>query len=324
MPDTLDIAISQLTTVRWDLADDLACLREHGFAALSLWRPKLSDRSVAETRVALERTGIRCSSLQHAGGFTGGDGRTFRESIADAVEAIEAAGHLGAPVLVVHSGCRGGHTRSHASRLLREALEAVAPAARRRGVLLALKPVHPAAACGCSFLTDLAETLDLLDAIDDPGIGLALDLWQFGASAELEPLVPRLAAAAAIVQVADRCGPPTADVDRLPPGYGGLPLEALVGLLRAHGYAGDLEFDPVGETVEVLGYAGTIGELRRVADAWHGRSAARDPVAPPCGVALGRPAEAGPAPAALRSPFHLRAGAGSRRSQASSQAVSRG
>lgn len=324
MLDTLDIAISQLTTVRWDLADDLACLHAHGFTALSLWRPKLSDRAIAETRAALERTGIRCSSLQHAGGFTGGDGRTFRESLADADEAIEAACQLGAPVLVVHSGCRGGHTRSHASRLLREALETLAPMARRRGVLLALKPVHPAAACGCSFLTDLEETLALLDAIDDPAVGLALDLWQFGGSAEIEALLPRLAAAAVLVQVADRCGPPTAEIDRLPPGHGGLPLESLVGLLRAHGYAGDLEFDPVGETVEVLGYAGTIGEIRRVADAWQGRSAARGPVGQPCGVTAGRSAEPMLTPSALRPQIHLRGGAGSRRSQASSQAVSRG
>jgi sugar phosphate isomerase/epimerase len=324
MLDTLDIAISQLTTARWDLADDLDCLQEHGIKALSLWRPKLSDRAVAETRAALERTGIRCSSLQHAGGFTGGDGRTFRESLADAEEALEAAGQLGAPVLVVHSGCRGGHTRSHASRLLRDALETLAPTARRRGVLLALKPVHPAAACGCSFLTDLAETLDLLEAVADPAVGLALDLWQFGGCAELEPLLPRLAAAAVLVQVADRSGPPTAEVDRLPPGHGGLPLEALVGLLQLHGYTGDLEFDPVGETVEVLGYAGTIGEIRRVADAWQGRSASCEPVGPPCGAAPGRPVDATLASAALRSPLHLRAGAGSRRSQASSQAVSRG
>lgn len=315
MPETLDIAISQLTTVRWNFEDDLECLREHGFSALAMWRPKLSDDGVRVTRTALERAGVRCSSLQWAGGFTGGDGRTFRESLADAEDAVREASLVGAPVLVLHSGCRGGHTRSHAGRLLGEALESLAPLARCEGVVLAIKPVHPAAACDCSFLTDLADTVDLVESFDDPVLRIALDLWQFGSRGDIEPLLSRLVPTVAIVQVADRSGPPTADVERLPPGYGGLPLDDLVSLLREAGYRGDFELDPVGEVVEHLGYAGTVAELGRIRDAWTGRGMI---------AGVGDTAGVMPAQASVRQPHHLRGGAGSRRSQASSQAVSRG
>ena len=338
MCDMPDIAISQLTTIRWDLAADLECLREQGFSTLAMWRPKLSDRGVAATRAALAEAGVRCSSLHCAGGFTGVDGRTFRESLADADDAIAEAAELAAPVLIVHSGCRGGHTRSHAGRLLREALAILGPTARRRGVVLALKPVHPAAACGCSFLTDLAETLELVESIGDPAIRLSLDTWQFEFQEEIERLLPRLVAAVAIVQVADRSGPPTLEFDRLPPGYGGLPLETIVSLLWEHGYRGDFEFDPVGETVELLGYAGTVGEILRVTDSWRrqrigqpgamtvdqettGKCAnAASPGLPAAAVPVANGHVTGP----QRPPFHLRGGPGSRRSQASSQAVSRG
>jgi len=313
------VAISQRTTARWGLAQDLASLSRHGFSALSLWRAKVSDDGVEETRAALERSAVRCSSLQHAGGFTGGDGRSFHDSVGDAVDAIAEAGRLGAPVLVLHSGCRGGHTHSHASRLLREALEILVPEARRQGVVLALRPLHPAAARGDSFLTDLAATLDLVAAIGGPGLGIALDLWHFGSETQIEPLLPRLVESLALVQVADRRGPPAADADRLPPGFGSLRLGGLVRLLRQHGYSGDLEFDPVGEMVEVLGYSGTMREIRRVAAAWCGDHVS--PASAGCPASGGGPK--GPAPAS-HPVDHLRSAAGSRRSQASSQAVSRG
>lgn len=329
-----DVAISQLTTIRWELEQELAHFTEHGFSAVSLWRPKVSDAGIDGTAAALTRTGMRVSSLQWAGGFTGSDGRSFRESVADGAEAIAAAAALAgcdgsggpAPAVVVHSGCRGGHTRSHASRLLAEAVSAMTPLAERSGVRLAVKPVHSAAACGCSFLTDLEATLDLVESFATPTVGLALDLWQFADFPGFGGLVTRLARAAAVVQVADRCGAPAVEADRLPAGSGCLPLERRVVELRAAGYRGCFEFDPVGESVEMLGYAGTLHDTRRVADAWAGRLADLLPVEllPAEG---GRPEVARPDVVRVdsgRASYLAPAAAGSRRSQASSQTVSRG
>jgi len=216
----------------------------------------------------LTGAGIRVSSLQWAGGFTGGDGRTFAESIEDAAEAIDTAAAVGAPILVVHSGCRGGHTRAHARRLFVQALETLAPLASRAGVALAVKPLHAAAAPGCSFLTRAIDALELVEDLADPAVRMAVDLWQFGDDPELLRLLPRLAAATAVVQVADRIGPPTIELERLPVGHGTLPLESLVLALVDHGYGGTFEFDPVGDTVAALGYDRVLQETRLVADAW--------------------------------------------------------
>lgn len=306
----LDVAISQMTTPRWELPEELARLDAAGFAAISLWRPKLSDIGPAAAARMISAAGVGVSSLQWAGGFTGGDGRSFAESIDDAVEAIEVAGMLGAPVLVVHGGCRGGHTRTHAGRLLLQAIEMLLPRARRAGVVLAVKPVHPAAGGGC--LPGLGESLDLVDRFADAGVRLALDLWHFGEDPGLGGLIGRSAAAAAVVQVADRCGPVSPDADRLPAGHGDLPLEGLVADLLDAGYAGPVEFDPVGEAVEILGYAGVLQETRLVADAWIGRRAAGQ-----------QPLRAGTSCRGGQARHHLRP-AGSRRSHASSHSVSPG
>lgn len=302
-----DTAISQLSTPRWELPREVERVAARGFEALSIWRPKVSDLAPTAVAAVLARAGLRISSLQWAGGFTGADGRSHAESVTDALEAIQVAEGLGAPVLVVHSGCRGGHTRSHARRLLGTALESLLPAATRAGVTLALKPIHAAAACGCSFLTGLAEALDLVEAWVDPALGLALDLWQFADADDLEELTPRLAERTAIVQVADRRGPPSAEIDRLPAGSGSLPLAEAVVALVAAGYRGAVEFDAVGEAVEALGYDAVLDEARRTAADWRERCDAPWFDAPR-GLRLGRAAQ--------------RAAAGSLRSQASSHIVS--
>jgi sugar phosphate isomerase/epimerase len=325
------VAISQLTTSRWELPEEIARLADHGFDRLSLWRPKLSDIGPAAAASLLTEAGMRVSSLQWAGGFTGGDGRTFAESIDDAAEAIDAAGMLGAPVLAIHSGCRGGHTRAHARRLLVQALERLAPRAASAGVTLAVKPIRAEAAPGCSFLTRVGEALEIVEDLANPAIRVALDLWQFGDDAELSRLLPQLAVATVVVQVADRVGPPTVELERLPVGHGELPLESLVLSLIDHGYSGDFECDPVGDAVASLGYDRVLAETRRVTDAW--AIAAEERLLWNRAVAavwqtagLRSAASSGPDQSVwtpVRGGVQL-CSAGSRRSQASSQTVSRG
>lgn len=321
------VAISQLTTSRWELPVELDHLADHGFDSISLWRPKVSDLGTAPAAALLRRSGVRVSSLQWIGGFTGGDGRTFVEALSDAVETIEAAAALAAPVVIVHSGCRGGHTRTHARRLLVQALERLAPIAESAGLSLALKPFHAAAAPESSFLRDLPETLDIIAQVDHPAVGLALDLWHFADCPDLGRLLPGVAEAAKVVQVADRAGPPTAELERLPAGHGGLPLEQVVLSLFELGYGGDFEFDPAGEAVAALGYPRVLAETRRTADAWRlAAAAALDwNLTPACTPAdpSRTPTES---PRGHRGPWsvlQLRS-VGSRRSQASTQVVSPG
>lgn len=261
-------SISEMTTCRWGLAEECERCVAHRFPALALWRTKISDVGVETARRLLLRHGLRASSLQWAGGFTGGEGRSFRESVDDAIEAIETAEFLGAGALVVHPGCRGGHTLGHAHRLLAEACEILAPRAWDAGVRLAIRPFPAAASAGCGFLTRLSSTLEWIDRFDHPAVGMALDLWHFGHDATLAGLLPALVRRLAVVKVADRIGPPVAQGERLVPGRGTLALESLVADLVAHGYAGDMEFEPVGEDVETAGYDATLGRLRGVVDAW--------------------------------------------------------
>jgi len=281
----LHTSISELTTLRWDLATEVEGLARHGFRSVSIWRTKLSDLSLDEARETLERAGMRVSSLQWAGGFTGGDGKTFRESLDDALEAIDTAAEVGANILTLHSGCRGGHTLKHARRLLTDACDVLAPVALGRGVTLAFKPMHPAAAGGCGFITCLQGACEWVERFDHPALRIALDLWHFGHDPRLLSLLHGRIPLLAVVQVADSLGLPSNDRERLPPGQGNLPLDALICGLVARGYTGDFEFEAVGETVESLGYDHVLRQARLTADAWTRRL--RMPAPEPAELAVG-------------------------------------
>lgn len=253
----LRASISELTTLRWDLADEVDAAVRYGFEALSIWRSKLSDLEPGHARRLLDAAGLRVSSLQWAGGFTGSDGRTFREGVADAGDAIREAADVGSSVLVVHTGCRGGHTLGHARRLVHEAIEHLAPQAEEHGVTLAIKPTHPAASAGCGFFTSLDDAVRFIEEVDNPAVGLALDLWHFGCDPRFPATLPQLVEHLATVVVADCRHCPSADHERLPPGEGSLPLGRLLQAISAAGYSGDVEFEFFAEPADARVYDAT-------------------------------------------------------------------
>ena len=112
------LSVSETTTFRWPFEEDVAQYAAAGIPAIGVWRQKLSDCGLPKAVDLLGRSGLNVSHLFWAGGFTGSDGRSFRESVEDATEALRTAAALNCRTLVVYSGPRAGHTHNHARRLL--------------------------------------------------------------------------------------------------------------------------------------------------------------------------------------------------------------
>ena len=90
------LAISELTTLRWSLEDDIEHYQAAGVAAIGVWRPKLADLGNDKGAELLAEAELAVSSLQWAGGFTGSDGRSHQDSLSDARLAIQTAATLSA------------------------------------------------------------------------------------------------------------------------------------------------------------------------------------------------------------------------------------
>ncbi|HTN75764.1 MAG TPA: sugar phosphate isomerase/epimerase family protein, partial [Pirellulaceae bacterium] len=211
--------------------------------------------------------GLQVSSLSWAGGFTGSDGRSHKECIEDALDAVRVAHDLHASCLVVHTGARAGHTHNHARRLVKTALVEIAELARDLEVVIALEPMHPDCASEWTFLTTLAETRELLGELNSPVLKLALDTYHVcqddfpcSQAINIEDI--------ALVQLGDARLPPQGEQNRCRLGEGTLPLASIVANLIAAGYRGYWEIELLGEDVETTDYDELIAQSQAMTNQW--------------------------------------------------------
>lgn len=202
-----------ISNIAWPTgADDAVAplLHAHGvegveLALTKIW-PEPLDATAAEVRAyrhRWEKQGIRIAALQallfgkpHLTLF-GGEPvrRQMREYLAG---IIERAGWLGARALVFGSPKnrqRGERSRSEAWAIAVPFFRELGRVAQRHGVHFCIEP-NPSA-YGCDFVTTVAESIELVDAVDEEGFALHLDTGGMTLAGE--------AAAASIAAAAEHC-----------------------------------------------------------------------------------------------------------------------
>jgi len=248
------LSVSETTTFRWSFEEDVARYAAAAIPAVGVWRHKLSDCGPSRACELLRRGGLCASHLSWAGGFTGSDGRSYRESLEDAVEAVRTAAALRCPTLVVYSGPRAGHTANHARRLFHAALVELAPIADELGVTLAVEPMHPGCAAEWTFLTSLDDALELLEAVAHPRVKMVFDTYHLGQGILPPERIEKAAPHVALVQLGDARRPPHGEQNRCRLGEGAVPLREIIAALRAGGYDGYYDVELLGEEIEAVDY----------------------------------------------------------------------
>ena len=234
----IKLSLSQLTTMRWSLEDEVLQLKALGYDGIGLWRPKVSEFGEDAAADVMREADVGVSSLSFAGGFTGRYGFSYRDAIADARDAICEAELLGAENLIVVSGARNHHTIRHSRRLATEALRELSEFAMLHGVRLSLLPMHSFFAPTWTYLHTLDETLELLAHVDHPSVGLAFDTYHLWREPRLLERIPELVPLTGVVQVSDSRRAPQTDSDRCFPGEGRIPLNDIVRAFQQAGYDG--------------------------------------------------------------------------------------
>ncbi len=250
----LKLSVSELSTYRWGFEEDVVQYRQAGFSAIGVWRAKLAEYGEEKGRELLLENGLEVSSLQWIGGFTGSDGRSFRDSMHDAFDGLELAGDLKAQSVVVLAGGRSGHIHKHAMRLLRTALTELSEAAQAVGVQLALEPMHVGCAHDFTFITELPQTLDLIAELGLPNLGLVFDCYHLAQDPRVLAWLPEILPYIRLVQLGDSKHAPMGEQNRCLLGQGNLPLSQIIRLLTEHNYDGFLEVELLGEELESIDY----------------------------------------------------------------------
>ena len=255
------VSVCQFSTYRWSFYEDVIRYSTLGFDSIGLWRQKIDDFGRSEAIDLLYENKLSVSSVHWAGGFTG-DGRSFSDSIEDAIESIQLASQVDADCLIVHLGSRNGHTTSNANRLMKSAFTELVPVAADYGVQLAIEPMITRNAASWTYLERLEDSFELIEQFPAQWVGWVFDLYHFGFDAELFETLENRIQRLLLVQLSDRnlLLETTAksrlghDSFRLPLGKGEAPIEAWLGKLQGLGYTGKYELEVHGSCVKDLDY----------------------------------------------------------------------
>ena len=257
------LAVSQTTTLHWSLPQALVGFRQGGVPAIGLSLRRMRERGLEQSVEEVRQSGLMVSTVGWIGGFTGGCCGSWEEAVQQAKLAIWAAGQVNAQAVVMVTGPRRTHIRSHARRLIVDALRALTPLAERQGVRIALQPMHPICRSQWTFLHTLDETLGYVDAVNNPWVGLAYSPFHLSHESDLLARMPRFIDRIASVHLSDWSGPPQDDNDRPMPGDGVLPLTEHVRALEGAGYRGLYEVDPWSRSLWSRSPDGVVVECRR-------------------------------------------------------------
>ncbi len=264
----LRLSVNELSTFRWSFEEDVIHYHEVGFEAIGIWRPKLADYGEEKGLELIREHNLAISSLQWIGGFTGSDGRSYRESMYDALDTIQLAADIGTENVVVLAGARGGHTKSHANRLLRTALKELSEAAQAVGVHLAIEPMHVGCAHQWSFLNTIPQCLEIISAIGNPHLGIVFDCYHLAQDLPSVPWLKSILPFVKLVQLGDAKHAPMGEQNRCLLGHGCVPLANIVSVFQESGYSGFYEIEIVGREVENMRYEHILGAARQVTDDW--------------------------------------------------------
>lgn len=248
------VAVSQLTTLRWDLEQDIQAAADRGLGGIGIWRPKLEDHGLAATVDQLAAAGLTVSSLSWIGGFTGSDGRGFSDAIEDAIDAVQQAYQIGAETLVVLLGGRNNHIRRHLYRTACQALVEINAVAEARGVTLAIEPFHLGCGTEWSFINDIDGTLELIEAVGSDNLGLVLDTYHLGLDEDILLWLPEVISRLQLVQLGDGRQCPLGEMNRCLLGQGRVPIPEVLETLASGGYDGWLEIEVLGQDVGTSNY----------------------------------------------------------------------
>lgn len=238
------LAINGASTMKTDLAGDIAAAHSAGFKALELWAAKVDEylrsHSLDELRALLRKNKITPVSINSLEFITFRTPEDYDKIQARCRQLCEWSKAIGCERIVVvpsptpKQGATRSQIKSESVRVLRN----LAALADGYGVRLAFEFLGFA---WCSVRT-LAQAREIVSAVDRPNVGLVIDTCHFYAGGSRVESIRRVKPEQIVIfhinDVEKRPKHTIEDAHRLLPGEGVIPLEAILRELKSIGFDG--------------------------------------------------------------------------------------
>ena len=118
---------------------------------------------------------------------------------------------------------------------------------------LAIEPFHRGCGDEWSFINDLKSTVEIIELIGCPTLGMVLDTYHLGFDRNVQQWLPDIIPHLHLVQLGDAL-PPMGEMNRCLLGKGVVPIQQILRQLMEYNYEGPLEVELIGEDVEHIPY----------------------------------------------------------------------
>ena len=191
MNDLSRLSLNQATLKQWSLHQAIEGCARQGIGHIGIWRDKLAEQPIAETRRQVRDAGLRVSSLCRGGFFSAPTAFKRAAQIEDNRRAIEDCAAIESTVLVLVSGPADGQTLVDARATVRYALFELAPYAAACGVKLGIEPLHPMYAAERSVVVTLKQASALAEELSPHSVGVIVDAFHVWWDPEVEKEIAR-------------------------------------------------------------------------------------------------------------------------------------
>ncbi len=189
MDDLSRLCIHTATTKPWSIEIAVEQFARAGVPGITVWRDAIANRDPKRVGAMIRDAGLSTVSLCRGGFFPALDADGRKRAIADNLRAIDEAEAIGAPLIVLVCGADPGQPLERSRDQIVEGIRTVAARAREAGVRLAIEPLHPMYADAKSAVNTMQSANDLCDRINEPNVGVAVDVyhiwWDPNAMAEI-------------------------------------------------------------------------------------------------------------------------------------------
>ncbi len=241
-------SVSEVTTYHLSFQQDLAVYREAGAGGIGIWEFKLPEGRDGESLDQLRASGLQATLCAPSvvevlpSGFGG------PTDVDERVDAMCAGIRRLAPFDPLAIGClpgsQGELPLDEARRIAADGLRKAAQTAGDLGIQIVVEPLHPKVLGDKTIITNLAQTVELIDQIDHPNVGILFDLYHHWDQPDMiRQIREHVGRFGSVIHINDWREPTRGWADRALPGEGAMDLPALLGALEAGGFDGwyDLE-----------------------------------------------------------------------------------
>ncbi|SDJ98157.1 sugar phosphate isomerase/epimerase family protein [Sediminibacillus albus] len=244
------LSLNQITTEQWGVQEAVdGCVRAE-IPWISVWRHKVAEIGLQESKRILQASGMKVSSLCRGGMFPAATAREREERLEDNRRAVEEAAELGTDTLVLVCGPGPDRDIDTSRKWVADGIDKLVPFAQSYGVKLGIEPLHPMYAADRSVISTLGQANTIAEQYHPGQVGVVVDVFHVWWDPELYQQIERASSRIVGFHVSDWVVPvPDMFKGRGMMGDGVIEINRIRQAVQTAGYHGPIEVEIINQAI---------------------------------------------------------------------------